>query len=107
MAKKVFVSGCYDLLHSGHVEFFQQASRYGDLYVGIGSDATYLEYKHRKPMFPQEERLFMVKNIKAVKDTYINEGSGVSEDMAGQVAEDGSGDACPTGILLREQSGAS
>ena len=43
MAKKVFVSGCYDLLHSGHVEFFQQASRYGDLYVGIGSDATYLE----------------------------------------------------------------
>ena len=77
MKKKVFVSGCYDLLHSGHVEFFQQASRYGDLYVGIGSDATYQEYKHRKPMFPQEERLFMVKNIKAVKDTYINEGSGV------------------------------
>ena len=77
MKKKVFVSGCYDLLHSSHVEFFQQASRYGDLYVGIGSDATYLEYKHRKPMFPQEERLFMVKNIKAVKDAFINEGSGV------------------------------
>ena len=77
MKKKVFVSGCYDLLHSGHVEFFQQASQYGDLYVGIGSDATYLEYKHRKPMFPQEERLFMVKNIKAVKDAFINEGSGV------------------------------
>lgn len=75
--KKVFVSGCYDLLHSGHVEFFQQASRFGDLYVGIGSDATYLEYKHRKPMFPQEERLFMVRNIKAVKDAYINEGHGV------------------------------
>lgn len=55
MTKKVFVSGCYDLLHSGHVEFFQQASKFGDLYVGIGSDATYLEYKHRKPMFPQED----------------------------------------------------
>ena len=75
--KKVFVSGCYDLLHSGHIEFFQQASKFGDLYVGIGSDATYLEYKHRKPMFPQEERLFMVRNIKAVKEAYINEGSGV------------------------------
>lgn len=75
--KKVFVSGCYDLLHSGHVEFFQQASQFGDLYVGIGSDATYQEYKHRKPMFPQEERLFMVRNIKAVKEAYINEGSGV------------------------------
>lgn len=75
--KKVFVSGCYDLLHSGHVEFFKQASQYGDLYVGIGSDSTYLEYKHRKPMFPQEERLFMVKAIKYVKDAYINQGSGV------------------------------
>ena len=75
--KKVFVSGCYDLLHSGHIEFFIQASRYGDLYVGIGSDETYLEYKHRKPMFPQEERLFMVKSIKYVKDAYINAGSGV------------------------------
>ena len=77
MAKKVFVSGCYDLLHSGHVEFFKQASQFGDLYVGIGSDATYLEYKHRKPMFPQEERLFMVSNIKFVKEAFINEGSGV------------------------------
>ena len=77
MAKKVFVSGCYDLLHSGHVEFFKQASQYGDLYVGIGSDATYQEYKHRKPMFPQEERLFMVKAIRYVKDAYVNEGSGI------------------------------
>ena len=63
--------------------------------------------KHRKPMFPQEERLFMIKNIKAVKDAYNNEGSGVSEDMAGEVAEDGFGDARPTGFLFREQSGTS
>ena len=76
-SKKVFVSGCYDLLHSGHVEFFKQASQFGDLYVGIGSDATYLEYKHRKPMFPQEERLFMVQSIKYVKEAYVNEGRGV------------------------------
>lgn len=75
--KKVFVSGCYDLLHSGHIEFFMQASEYGDLYVGIGSDATYIEYKHRKPMFPQEERLFMVKSVKYVKDAFINQGHGV------------------------------
>lgn len=75
--KKVFVTGCYDLLHSGHIEFFQQASQFGELYVGIGSDDTYLEYKHRKPMFPQEERLFMVRNIKAVKEAYINQGRGI------------------------------
>ncbi len=77
--KKVFVSGCYDLLHSGHVEFFKQAAAYGDLYVGIGSDKTIEGYKHHKPMFPEQERLFMVKAIRYVKEAYINQGSGVMD----------------------------
>lgn len=74
---RVFVSGCYDLLHSGHVEFFRQAAQYGDLYVGIGSDKTYLGYKHRKTIYSEQERLFMVKSIRYVKEAYINAGSGV------------------------------
>ena len=77
MAKKVFVSGCYDLLHSGHVEFFRQAAEYGDLYVGIGSDKTILGYKSHKTVYSEQERLFMVKSIRYVKDAYINQGSGV------------------------------
>ena len=77
LTKKVFVTGCYDLLHSGHIEFFKQASQYGDLYVGIGSDKTIEEYKHHKPMFPQEERLFMVNAVRYVKEALINEGRGV------------------------------
>ena len=36
MQKKVFVSGCFDMLHSGHVAFFEEAATHGDLYVGIG-----------------------------------------------------------------------
>ncbi|MBQ9641982.1 MAG: adenylyltransferase/cytidyltransferase family protein [Bacteroidaceae bacterium] len=76
---KVFVSGCYDLLHSGHVEFFRQASQYGDLYVGIGSDATILQYKNHKTLYPEQERLFMVKSIRYVKDAFINAGSGVMD----------------------------
>ena len=79
MPKKVFVSGCYDLLHSGHVEFFRQAAAYGDLYVGIGSDKTYLGYKHRKSIYSEQERLFMVKSIRYVKDAFINQGSGVMD----------------------------
>ncbi|MBO4612893.1 MAG: adenylyltransferase/cytidyltransferase family protein [Bacteroidaceae bacterium] len=75
--KKVFVSGCYDLLHSGHVEFFRQAAEYGDLYVGIGSDKTILGYKHHKTVYSEQERLFMVKSIRYVKDAYINQGSGI------------------------------
>lgn len=77
MAMKVFVSGCYDLLHSGHVEFFRQASKYGDLYVGIGSDKTILGYKNHKTVYSEQERLFMVKSIRYVKEAYINAGDGV------------------------------
>lgn len=79
MAKKVFVSGCYDLLHSGHVEFFRQAAEYGDLYVGIGSDETILHYKNHKTLYNEKERLFMVKAIRYVKDAYINAGSGIMD----------------------------
>lgn len=77
--KKVFVSGCYDLLHSGHVEFFRQAAEYGDLYVGIGSDETILHYKNHKTLYNEKERLFMVKAIRYVKDAYINAGSGIMD----------------------------
>ena len=68
MTKKVFVSGCYDLLHSGHVEFFRQAAEYGDLYVGIGSDETILHYKGHKTLYPEQERLFMVSAVRWVDE---------------------------------------
>lgn len=75
--KKVFVSGCYDMLHSGHVAFFEEAATYGDLYVGIGSDKTINELKARKTINNDQERLYMVKSLKAVKDAWVNQGSGI------------------------------
>lgn len=77
--KKVFVSGCYDMLHSGHVAFFKEASKYGDLYVGIGSDATIQELKSRKTVCSEQERLYMVKAIRYVTEAYINRGSGMMD----------------------------
>jgi cytidyltransferase-like protein len=77
MSKKVFVSGCYDMLHSGHVAFFEEAANYGDLYVGIGSDKTINELKARKTINSDAERLYMVKSLKVVKDAWINQGGGL------------------------------
>lgn len=77
MKKKVFVSGCYDMLHSGHVAFFEEAATYGDLYVGIGSDQTIEKLKSRKTINSDQERLYMVKALKAVKDAWINQGDGL------------------------------
>jgi cytidyltransferase-like protein len=58
------------------VEFFRQASQYGDLYVGIGSDKTIEALKGHKTMYSEQERLFMVRAIRYVKEAYINQGEG-------------------------------
>lgn len=77
MTKKVMVSGCFDLLHSGHVEFFRQAAQYGDLYVAIGSDKTIYDLKGRETVNTEDERLFMIKAVSWVKDAFISRGSGI------------------------------
>lgn len=74
--KRVFVSGCFDLLHSGHVAFFKEAAAYGDVYVGVGSDATIHELKGRSTVNSELERLYMVASIRYVTDAWINSGSG-------------------------------
>jgi len=79
MSKKVFVSGCYDMLHSGHVAFFEEAASYGDLYVGLGSDQTISSLKGRKTVNTDHERLYMVKALRMVKDAWINSGSGLMD----------------------------
>ncbi len=77
MKKKVFVSGCFDMLHSGHVAFFKEASKYGDLHVGIGSDKTIEELKGRKTINCEQERLYMINSLKYVSDVFVNRGNGI------------------------------
>ena len=76
--RKVFVSGCFDLLHSGHVEFLQRAAAYGDqLYVALGSDRTVFDLKGRPPVNSEEERRFMVQNLACVHQALVSKGSGI------------------------------
>ena len=71
------MSGCYDMLHSGHVAFFEEAAQHGDLYVGIGSDKTIQELKGRKTINTDAERLYMVSALRVVKDAWVNSGGGI------------------------------
>ena len=75
--KKIFVSGCYDMLHSGHVAFFEEAAGLGELYVGIGSDKTIQELKGRSTINTEQERLYMIQALKMVKEAWVNIGSGL------------------------------
>lgn len=76
MNKKVFVSGCFDLIHSGHIEFLKSASEFGDLYVCIGSDLTIKELKGKFPVNNENERKFILQSIKYVKKCLVGSGSG-------------------------------
>jgi len=82
MQKKVLVSGCFDLLHSGHVAFLKNAATYGDLYVCIGSDKTVYGLKGRYPVITQEERKYMIESLACVKECKINKGSGLLDFLA-------------------------
>jgi cytidyltransferase-like protein len=74
--KKVFVSGCFDMLHSGHIAFLEEASTLGDVYVGLGSDKTIFKLKNRRTTYNDNERLYIMKSLKFIKDAWINKGSG-------------------------------
>ena len=58
--RKVFVTGCFDMLHSGHIAFLQEAATYGDLYVSIGADENVHHLKGRFPVNTQDERKYMI-----------------------------------------------
>jgi cytidyltransferase-like protein len=75
--KKVMVSGCYDLLHGGHIAFFKTASAYGDLYVSIGRDENLLQLKGKRPAFSESERLFIVQSVRHVHEAFLASGMGM------------------------------
>jgi cytidyltransferase-like protein len=73
------VSGCYDLMHAGHVAFFADASQHGNLYVSVGNDANVLSLKNHSTMFPEDERVYMVRAIRHVRWAAVCQGMGYQD----------------------------
>lgn len=76
------VSGVYDMLHSGHVAFLQEAAGYGQLYVCIGNDENVFALKGRSNIQSQEERKFMIGALACVHECRINTGLGLIDFTA-------------------------
>jgi cytidyltransferase-like protein len=75
--KKVFVTGSFDWLHSGHIRFFEETSALGELYVVVGHDENIRFLKgNGHPMFSADERRYMVQSIRYVKQALISTGHG-------------------------------
>lgn len=74
--KTVMISGCFDLLHGGHIAFFKTAAAYGKLYVAIGQDNNLLQLKGNAPYFSEKERQYIVGSVKYIHEAFISSGKG-------------------------------
>jgi len=71
---KVFVSGCYDIVHGGHLQFFEEARALGDhLTVSFASEEVLWIHKRRKPSIPDEHKKALLDGIRVVDAVVIGD----------------------------------
>lgn len=65
MEKKVYVGMAADILHKGHINILNEASKYGKVTVGLLNDEAIKSYK-REPIINYENRYIVMENLKMV-----------------------------------------
>ena len=68
----VYTCFCTDNIHEGHLNIINKAKEYGEVVVGILSDAAMIKY-NRFPTISFEERVALVEKIKGVSRVVIQE----------------------------------
>ena len=67
MAKKVYVGMSADMIHPGHLNIIKEASKLGDVIIGLLTDKAIASYK-RLPTLKFEQRKIIIENIKGVSE---------------------------------------
>ncbi|MCH6255352.1 adenylyltransferase/cytidyltransferase family protein [Puniceicoccaceae bacterium K14] len=80
--KKIFVSGCYDILHGGHIQFFKEARSLGDhLTVSFASDKVLWAHKKRRTSLPQDHKLALMTSLDVVDEVVIGDSHEIGLDF--------------------------
>lgn len=84
---KVFVSGCFDILHGGHIELFRQARAMGDhLTVSFASAEVLRFCKGREAALPDAHKRVLLESIRYI-DQVVMGTELHSEDFRGVFLE--------------------
>lgn len=70
--KKVYTCFCTDVIHEGHLNILNKAKEYGDVYVGVLTDAAMVGF-NRFPTIPLEQRMEIVRQTGLVKEVILQE----------------------------------
>ncbi len=78
--KRIFVSGCYDIIHAGHVQFFEEARALGDhLTVSFASAEVLWLHKQRRSSLPDDHKRALLAALRMVDEVVI--GTGLEEGI--------------------------
>ena len=69
------VSGCYDILHAGHIQFFEEARALGDhLTVSFATEEVLWVHKARRPSIPDDHKKVLLEGLRCVDKVVLGEG---------------------------------
>ncbi len=72
---RVFVSGCYDIIHAGHIQFFREARALGDhLTVCFASNDVLWLHKQRRSSLPDDHKRAVLAALDMVDEVVLGEG---------------------------------
>jgi cytidyltransferase-like protein len=74
--RNVFVSGCYDIIHAGHIQFFREAKALGDfLTVSFASEEVLWAHKQRRSSLPDEHKKAILESLDMIDQVIIGRGT--------------------------------
>ncbi|SPQ93018.1 Cytidyltransferase-like domain-containing protein [Plasmodiophora brassicae] len=80
--RTAFVSGCYDILHAGHVQFFTEARALADrLVVSFASAEVLMAHKQRRPSIPDDHKKALILALRVVDEVVVGQGRELGLDF--------------------------
>jgi rfaE bifunctional protein nucleotidyltransferase chain/domain len=78
----VLIGGVFDIIHPGHIHTLSQAKSLGDvLVVSLARDTTVLKMRGKAPLFDEDQRAELLRNLKLVDHVHLGSEKNIYETV--------------------------